>query len=107
MRRSIVNASVSGWRKNRHLVVVDDAEPHVRTTTSPTRRRPLDDADEAWALVETLPAQQRAAVVLRFYEDQSFAQIATDPRLRRGHRPLPRPPRRGRTAHAPVRGEPR
>jgi RNA polymerase sigma-70 factor (sigma-E family) len=77
VRRSIVNASITGWRKNRHLVVVDDAEPLVRRRDhhpDPTTR--LDDADEAWALVQTLPARQRAAVVLRFYEDQSFAQIA-------------------------------
>lgn len=77
VRRSIVNASISGWRKDRRLVVVDDAEPLVRPGDhhpDPTAR--LDDAEEAWALVGTLPPQQRAAVVLRFYEDQSFAQIA-------------------------------
>jgi DNA-directed RNA polymerase specialized sigma24 family protein len=33
------------------------------------------DVDEAWRLCLELPATQRAAVVLRFYEDMSFAQI--------------------------------
>lgn len=34
------------------------------------------DAAEAWELCGTLPPNQRAAVVLRFYEDLSFAEIA-------------------------------
>jgi len=34
------------------------------------------DAAEAWRLCLELPPNQRAAVVLRFYEDLSFAQIA-------------------------------
>ena len=33
------------------------------------------NADEAWRLFTSLPAQQRAAVVLRFYQDLSFAEI--------------------------------
>ena len=36
----------------------------------------LADADHAWRLCSELPPQQRAAVVLRFYEDLSFAEIA-------------------------------
>jgi RNA polymerase sigma-70 factor (sigma-E family) len=72
VRRSIVNASVSRWRSNRRLVStaepvgpsVDDLSPAV------------DDADQAWRLLVDLPPNQRAAVVLRFYEDLSFAQIA-------------------------------
>lgn len=43
--------------------------------------RPIANAtnpeiDEAWALVAQLPAQQRAVVVLRFWEDLSQEQIA-------------------------------
>lgn len=77
VRRSIVNASISGWRKNRRLVAVGDPAPlvdatghHHDTATGVT------DADEAWRLCEQLPPRQRAAVVLRFYEDLSYAQIA-------------------------------
>ncbi|MEP9383972.1 SigE family RNA polymerase sigma factor [Nocardioides sp. KR10-350] len=75
VRRSIVNGSVSRWRKDRRLVAVEDVEHVVRRHTPDATER-LDDADEAWQLVQTLPATQRAAVVLRFYEDLSFAQIA-------------------------------
>ena len=76
MRRSIVNASISGWRKTRRLVVVEDAEPLAREH-HPDPTIAVTDADHAWALVETLPTQQRAAVVLRFYEDLTFDDIAT------------------------------
>jgi RNA polymerase sigma-70 factor (sigma-E family) len=77
VRRSIVNASISSWRKSRRVVVVDDPEPLVRTTSH--RVDPaiaFSDADEAWRLCAELPPQQRAAVVLRFYDDLSYAQIA-------------------------------
>jgi RNA polymerase sigma-70 factor (sigma-E family) len=77
VRRSIVNASVSGWRKTRRLVSVADPEPLVATGdhhADPAAA--LADADEAWRLCAELPPRQRAAVVLRFYEDLSFAQIA-------------------------------
>jgi RNA polymerase sigma factor (sigma-70 family) len=77
VRRSIVNASISGWRKNRRLVVVDDAVGLLDATTHHVDHATgVTDADEAWRLCEELPTRQRAAVVLRFYEDLSFAQIA-------------------------------
>lgn len=76
VKRSIVNASVSGWRKSRRLIVVDDAEPFAREH-APDPTVASTDADHAWALVQTLPTQQRAAVVLRFYEDLPFDEIAT------------------------------
>jgi RNA polymerase sigma-70 factor (sigma-E family) len=75
VRRSIINASISSWRKTRRLVTVDDPGSYAREH-HPDPTLGLDDADHAWALVQTLPTQQRAAVVLRFYEDMSFAQIA-------------------------------
>jgi len=71
VRRSIVNASISGWRKRRRLTSVADPEALMAPAVQ------LDsDADEAWRLCAQLPPKQRAAVVLRFYEDLSYAQIA-------------------------------
>lgn len=77
VRRSIVNASISGWRKSRHLVPVDDPEviDQARLDTADPAST-VTDADQAWRLCQALPPAQRAAVVLRFYEDLSFAQIA-------------------------------
>lgn len=75
VRRSIVNASVSGWRKTRRTIVVDDPAPLARES-HPDPAPAVTDADHAWRLCAELPPQQRAAVVLRFYEDLPFAEIA-------------------------------
>lgn len=76
VRRSIVNAWVSRWRRTGRVTPVADPAPdwgrdHV---ADPTRR--VDDVDEAWRLCLDLPPLQRAAVVLRFYDDLPFADIA-------------------------------
>ena len=72
VRRSIVNASVSRWRSSHRFVsVADPVGPSVGD-----HAESASDADEAWRLLVDLPPNQRAAVVLRFYEDLSFAQIA-------------------------------
>ena len=61
VRRMIVNANVSDWRRTRRReLVVADVRP-----VAPGR----DDA-------EALPPRQGAAVVLRFYEDLEYDEIA-------------------------------
>jgi RNA polymerase sigma-70 factor (sigma-E family) len=73
VRRSIVNADISRWRKffRRETVtespVVGDAPDHAVAHA---------DADAVWALCATLPTKQRAAVVLRYYEDLPDGDIA-------------------------------
>ncbi|NPC97744.1 SigE family RNA polymerase sigma factor [Nocardioides sp. zg-DK7169] len=76
VRRSIVNASVSAWRKTRRQVSVAHPETLPRRERVADHAGPLGDADHAWRLCEGLPPQQRAAVVLRFYEDLPFRQVA-------------------------------
>ena len=73
VRRSIVNASVSRWRKIGRIVPVADPEWHGSVPDATDR---VAAADEAWRLCAALPPAQRAAVVMRFYEDRSFAEIA-------------------------------
>ncbi|MDR1710263.1 MAG: SigE family RNA polymerase sigma factor [Propionibacteriaceae bacterium] len=70
VRRSIVNANISAWRKRRRETPVAqvqsnswDQGPQVETTW--VRR-----------MCGNLPTKQRAAVIMRYYEDMSFAQIA-------------------------------
>ena len=75
VRRSIVNGSISRWRKTRRLVQVSDFDP-VATQSVDDPADAHADAEHAWQLCRGLPPNQRAAVVLRFYEDLSFAQIA-------------------------------
>lgn len=71
VRRSIVNGAISTWRKRRRVVGVRVADPAPVDDGAQQRA----DAEHAWALCVELPPQQRAAVVLRFYEDLPFAEI--------------------------------
>ena len=71
VRRSIANSAVSRWRRLRRTVVMADP-PSPETPLDPDAQ----DRDAAWALCALLPPAQRAAVVLRFYEDLSYAEIA-------------------------------
>ena len=71
VKRSIVNGSISRWRKLRRSVPVSD--PVATDTPDPALHH--GDADLAWRLCAGLPRSQRAAVVLRFYEDLSYAEI--------------------------------
>lgn len=75
LKRSIVNASISNWRKagKRQVPVAD---PGLMQPPVPDFTDAHDDADLAWRLCEGLAPQQRACVVLRFREDCSFADIA-------------------------------
>ena len=78
-RRSLVPQEVVGRAHERHL----------------PERRPAGHADEVdqrdwlWQALQELPARQRAAIVLRFYEDLTEAQTADGDGLRRRHRQEP------------------
>lgn len=69
LRRSITNGAVSRWRKLGRVVPMEQPVSEGPTV-------PRDDAEVAWELCAELPPAQRAAVVLRFYEDLSYAEIA-------------------------------
>jgi RNA polymerase sigma-70 factor (sigma-E family) len=73
VRRMVVNAHISSWRKTGRR------EWPVSVVRERTVSDPAEDvagADAIWRLCAQLPAQQRAAVVLRFYEDLGYAEIA-------------------------------
>jgi RNA polymerase sigma-70 factor (sigma-E family) len=74
VRRMVVNAHVSAWRRSgRREVSVAEVRPasHLRDVSDDVVR---DDA--VWRVCAALPPQQRAAVVLRFYEDLDYAEVA-------------------------------
>jgi len=68
LQRSVINLSITHVRRR------------TRARRLPTRR--IDPAmnseiDSMWGVLEQLSARQRAVVVLRFYEDQTYEQIAS------------------------------
>lgn len=73
VRRMVVNEHVSGWRRTgrRELSVAEVRDTVVRDVTGV-----VDDSDAVWRVCAALPRQQRAAVVLRFYEDLEYDEIA-------------------------------
>jgi len=70
VKRAIINGRTSRWRKLRRESLVDI----VPETRERSEQKPHDD--ELWRLLKTLPARQRAVLVLRYYEDMSEEQIA-------------------------------
>ena len=52
--------------------------PESWPTTAP--QTDVDDRDEVWRALRRLPQQQRAVLVLRYFEDLSEAEIARDAR---------------------------
>lgn len=75
VKRMVVNAHISWWRRfRRREAPVDDPVRAARAVPDGTAQRA--EADAIWDLCATLPDKQRAAVVLRFYEELSYAEIA-------------------------------
>jgi len=70
VRRMVVNAHISWWRRFRRR---ESPVEQVHDSTVPA---PVGDVG-LWAACAALPRDQRVAVVLRFYEDLSYAQIAS------------------------------
>ncbi|MFV0406400.1 MAG: RNA polymerase sigma factor [Propioniciclava sp.] len=77
VRRSVVNAAISAWRRERRSTPVDDPEVVAPAEADRTLEEEFVDAEVAWQICQDLPPDQRAAVVLRFYNDYTYAQIAT------------------------------
>lgn len=74
VRRSVTNAYINERRKAsahelRFDLLPDRADEHDRTGV-------VADRDELWPLLQSLPPRQRAALVLRYFHDQSDDQIA-------------------------------
>ena len=72
VRRVIVNEHNSLWR--RPFKRREHATDQVPERAAPAPAGGRDDA--LWDLVQTLPKKQRAAVVLRYYEELSEAETA-------------------------------
>jgi RNA polymerase sigma-70 factor (sigma-E family) len=73
LRRTIVNLHTSQLRRRRlEHAYLERAGRAETSTTNPD----VDAREELWQAVLTLPPRQRAAVVLRYYEDLSEREAA-------------------------------
>lgn len=73
VRRMVVNGHISAWRR------VGRRESSVAAVRGQVAADPGDAVarrDAVWRMCSGLPRQQRAAVVLRFYEDLDDSEIA-------------------------------
>lgn len=75
VKRMVVNAHISWWRRFRRRESPAE-DPARGAPPAPDGTSARADADAVWELCKTLPDRQRAAVVLRFYEELSYAEIA-------------------------------
>src|SRR3954469_8328862 len=72
VRRIIVNENTSMWRRAwKRRERTSDVLPDRGTVDADVETR-----DAVWGVVQSLPPRQRAAVVLRYYEDLSEADTA-------------------------------
>jgi len=74
VRRVLVNTQTSFWRRRRVVETVHDVLPEGLPGRDRTAEVDLHDA--LWTSMARLPRRQRAAVVLRYYEDPSEAETA-------------------------------
>lgn len=72
LRTAVVNRCRMWWR---HRSVVERNDERLAATVDPLESLPTDVL-EIWDLVQSLPPRSRTAVVLRFYLDLPFAEIA-------------------------------
>jgi len=73
VRRILVTTATSWWRTRWRREAPSDLLPDEPGTDATAE---LDDRDLIWRHLCALPAQQRAVIVLRFYEDMSEAAVA-------------------------------
>ena len=72
VRRLVVNAHISRWRRFGRWRTPAPALRDVVVTTGIA----IEDHDAVWQACRSLPVAQRTDIVLRFYEDLDCAEIA-------------------------------
>ena len=74
VRRMVVNAHISAWRRSGRR---ESPVAEVRDSTAPGLAQPVVESGRRLADVHgAAAAEQRAAVVLRYYEDLEYGEIA-------------------------------
>ena len=73
VRRAMVNAHTSLWRRHRRETPLPERFDLPSPHSGPVA---YDDVDQVLRALRVLPPRQRAVMVLRYYEDLSEAEIA-------------------------------
>jgi RNA polymerase sigma-70 factor (sigma-E family) len=81
VRRMVVNAHTSWWRKFRRR---EAPVAEVRDEAGPGGLDGLDQRAQLWKACQGLPEPQRTAIVLRYYEQLEYAEIAELTGVREG-----------------------
>ena len=81
VRRMVINANTSWWRKFRRR---ESPVELVRDETVVGPGEEFDDKRRLWLACHALPESQRTAVVLRYYEQLEYAEIAALTGVREG-----------------------
>jgi RNA polymerase sigma-70 factor (sigma-E family) len=76
LRRMVVNAHTSWWRKWRRRESPAETVISTETPVDPRERLEHDERRRLWLACRALPEGQRTAVVLRYYEQLEYAEIA-------------------------------
>ncbi|MFU8855094.1 SigE family RNA polymerase sigma factor, partial [Micromonospora sp. SL1-18] len=74
VRKILVNAYASWWRRKWHQVEQPTSQLPERPTADELSR--VDQRDQVWQAIGKLPRRQRTVLVLRYFEDMTEAQIA-------------------------------
>ncbi|GAA1182240.1 RNA polymerase sigma-70 factor (sigma-E family) [Kitasatospora gansuensis] len=76
VRRILVTSNIDRFRKRRLAEYPTDELPEPGGPHAPDANAQTDQRQVLFAALATLPARQRAVVVLRYWEDLSEAQVA-------------------------------
>jgi len=79
VRKAVLNAHLSWWRRaaRRREATTGDLGPQAASSQAvASADAALDDRDEVWRVLATLPPRQRAVLVLRYYEDLTEEETA-------------------------------
>jgi RNA polymerase sigma-70 factor (sigma-E family) len=85
LRRTVVNLTRSHFRRRRvERTYLERARFALEPEAARLPDRSIEDREELWRALGRLTQRQRAAIVLRFYEDLSEAEVAEILRCRPG-----------------------
>lgn len=84
VRRMVVNGHTSAWRKWRRRVSPAADVPQPGVVGGADDGVPPDERRALWLACQALPEAQRTAIVLRYYEQLEYAEIAAVTGAREG-----------------------